>query len=181
MSISQTKQSIIELNISVKLSDINMNVSGEQMQVASQCLGYYKHLQNTLIFLQHRPNTSVRADPKQWWLYAKKCICLYLKRSKWDWLELKEQKELRQVYAIQYEDFLLNEGTEKMRRLLQDLEDEMSLLNILLVRKKVEREIDLTLRDVMNNKSLFLTRRRKKQNHQPTVDDPNMVGITITI
>jgi hypothetical protein len=179
MSISQTKQSIIELNISVKLSDINMNVSGEQMQVASQCLGYYKHLQNTLIFLQHRPNTSVRADPKQWWLYAKKCICLYLKRSKWDWLELKEQKELRQVYAIQYEDFLLNEGTEKMRRLLQDLEDEMSLLNILLVRKKVEREIDLTLRDVMNNKSLFLTRRRKKQNHQPTVDDPNMVYFTL--
>ena len=121
--------------------------------MSSQSLGFLKHLQNTHIFLEHRPEQPIIGHARQWliihssivyiphllivfvyciysyvhlythmsiyvlivhfythmsisilicpfiysyvhfrWLYAQKCISIHLRRSKWDWLEVKEQR-----------------------------------------------------------------------------------------
>jgi vacuolar protein sorting-associated protein 13A/C len=92
-----------------KLSSLSIGLSRTQLELGHR-LALAVKPQHTVrpLFPEYRPLVSVRADPKQWWQYATRCIGRLNRRR--SWLEFYSAFQKRKSYVELYKRYAHAEG-----------------------------------------------------------------------
>lgn len=100
---------------------------------------------------KYRPNLrTYRGHYKEWWHFAYKCVLeeeVLRRRRNWDWTHMLTHRTLCKDYASAYQCKISSKGktTSEQKCLMDEAEKKLDLLNLVVIRQRIEMEVCFTL------------------------------------
>ncbi|CAH0394024.1 unnamed protein product [Bemisia tabaci] len=134
--------------LELDLQRLQIRMSKEQYRDAIKFMASIELMVNAAPYRKYRPNLKEYiGHEKVWWHFAYKCILeetVRRKRRNWDWDHIKAHRNICREYAHLYTKKLTAgnkmSGVENLS--LTQCENELDAFNIILVRQKVENDIE---------------------------------------
>ncbi|KAL1140357.1 hypothetical protein AAG570_000289 [Ranatra chinensis] len=141
--------------LQLDLERLQVKISKSQYQDLTVLLETMSRMSRAAQYRKFRPDvSSYRGHYKEWWIFAYKCILeeeVKRRKQNWDWFHMLNHRLLCKKYAETYKGKLISPkpSSEIIDKCTQ-LERELDILNIVLVRQKVELEVMAILKVIVS-------------------------------
>ncbi|XP_039957880.1 vacuolar protein sorting-associated protein 13 [Bactrocera tryoni] len=143
---------IPKIDLALEMQKLRVGLTSTQFQEAIKLGESMNRMQLGVRYRKYRPfNTPYKKHYREWWKFAINCILeedIKKRNREWTWEHIKEHRQLCNTYA---ESFREKELSKKPPASLTEtctlLEQKLDLFNLVLIRKRVQIEVDKIRKD----------------------------------
>ncbi|XP_014254768.1 vacuolar protein sorting-associated protein 13 isoform X2 [Cimex lectularius] len=137
---------VSKIYLTSDLPDLSVKISKNQFQDILCVIEAVDLMQRATKYRKYRPNlTTYIGHSKEWWQFAYTCILeeeVRRRRKNWSWANMKEHRDCCKEYLAVYKEKLqAAKQDEKIISACKQLEEKLDVLNIILLRERVEMEV----------------------------------------
>ncbi|XP_025834662.1 vacuolar protein sorting-associated protein 13-like [Agrilus planipennis] len=139
--------SIPKVHLRLEMEKLGIGLSKDQYSNLIKLVDSMDLMSKGIPYRKYRPHVpSYRGYYKEWWLFAYTCILegeVRRKRNNWNWDHIKQHREICREYADLYKQKLCKEKLDANdKESLQKCEDFLDVTNIIIIRQKVELQVE---------------------------------------
>ncbi|CAB3239394.1 unnamed protein product [Arctia plantaginis] len=142
------KFSLPKVILSLHMEQLSVSLTKSQYQDMMLLADSMDRMNKQAPYRKYRPDlTTYKQNYKAWWQFAYKCILeeeVRRRRRNWDWEHMLRHRTLCKDYAKVYQCKLSSRGkvTSDQQCLLDEAEKSLDLLNLVVIRQKIEMEVE---------------------------------------
>uniref|UniRef100_A0A1B6F8B5 Vacuolar protein sorting-associated protein 13 n=1 Tax=Cuerna arida TaxID=1464854 RepID=A0A1B6F8B5_9HEMI len=138
---------IPKVELSLELQELTLRITKSQYQDMMGLLESCDYMIRATPFRKYRPSVeSYRGHYDKWWKFAYECILheeVRRRQRNWDWMHIHTHRKACKEYAQAYEKKLVtSKPSAELIKSVQTCEKHLDALNIVLVRQKIEVEVE---------------------------------------
>ncbi|XP_067012189.2 intermembrane lipid transfer protein Vps13 [Anabrus simplex] len=154
--LDRTNFKIPKVWLHLELDRLAIGISKEQYANLIGLIESFGYMIRGSPYRKYRPNVPKKGHAKEWWKFAYTCILeeeVRRKRQNWDWNCMLQHRILCRKYAKAYHTKLTSKKVPAdVQEMLAECERLLDVLNIVLVRQKVEVEVERMDRKMQETK-----------------------------
>ena len=139
---------IPKIFLNLTMEEISMGLTPHQYQDIVQLLNNIERMNRASPYRKYRPVLgSYKGYSEIWWLFAYQCVLeenIRRRRKNWRWSHMKQHRDRVRQYIALYKTKLTQKKEDvKLKKSLEDLEENLDVFNITLARRQAEVQVNL--------------------------------------